>query len=148
MLRLVFPEVVTLSTNYCVLTALRDPIAKQLNKSSLSCNLYNKVFLDFWGLWFAGQNFHCYSKRVINQLSLAQNNGIPNKFPVRAAVRTKKAFRAVRYPLTRDSLSLFYFAQENVVNHNFDTLHVKGATFVAINLCSTFVRHRRVCFKM
>jgi len=84
----------------------------------------------------AGRYSYCYSKSVINKPSLAQNNGIPNKFPVRVAVGTKNAFIAVRYVLTRDSLSRFYFVQENIVNHNFNTLREEDASFVAINLCN------------
>jgi len=56
--------------------------------------------------------------------------------PVRVAVGTKNAFAAVRYLLTRDSLSGFYFVQENIVNHNFKTLREEDASFAAINLCS------------
>jgi len=85
---------------------------------------------------FIGQYSHCYFKSIINKPSLAQNNGIPNKFPVRAAFGTKNAFTTVRYLLTRDSLSRFYFVQENIVNHNFNTLREKNASFAAINLCS------------
>jgi hypothetical protein len=95
-----------------------------------------------------GQYSHCYSKSVISKPSLAQNNGIPNKFPVRAAVGAKNTFITVRYLLTRDSLCrFFYFVQENIVNHNFNTLREEDASFAAINLCSAvFVRHWRVTF--
>ena len=55
---------------------------------------------------------------------------------MRASVGTKNAFTAVRYVLTRDSLSRFYFVQENIVNHNFSTLREEDASFAAINLCS------------
>ena len=78
--------------------------------------------LRFMRTILVGQYSHFYSKTVINKPSLAQNNEIPNKYTVRAAVGTKNAFIPVRYLLTRGSLSRFYSVQENIVKHNFNTL--------------------------
>lgn len=75
-------------------------------------------------------------KRVINQSWLSRNNGIPNKFPVRADVGTKNAFTAVRCVLTSVFLSRSHFVQENVVSHNSGSLRAKDASFPTINLHS------------
>lgn len=124
-----------LYTSLCTDDAI-SPITKWIKYKCTRPKSLQVGLPRFLRTMLVGQYSHCYSKSIINKPSLAQNNGIPNKFPVSVAVSTKNAFIAVRYLLTRDSLSCFYFVQEHIVNHNFNTLREEDASFAAINLCS------------